>query len=515
MSPAGLAARSLRSTADTSRAWRLPLACVFFSYAILIAASLRLGQLILDEATTYLVAVRPWRALLTLPTTFQSQPPVFYLLLHAWLRVADGEAWLRLLPAICMAAGALVIAAARWLPPGARFVAIAMLLLSPFSRELATFVRPYALSETLAAASMLLCYRLLTPAADRRTAIAYVLVTVLMLYTLAMAMWVFTAEAAILGVVLIATAARAAVSAAIAKFRVGIVSVIIVGILFLPYAVLAWITQGSIGHPTLGASLRAALNPRYYVSGPLLYLTLPWHATVLPVAFAAIAVADALWRRDHFVAFLIAFVIVQIACTHGFLEGRSGFAFRYLAPAMPALYLIVGLGAARLADAVRRSSRIAAVIGLVLLSCAAVAAARTWNQPHIGVWRDVAADLRRLPGPKMVFFDVGWEAAPFAYEVRHDADVHLMTDPGTGWATAGQAMSSAYVTRAIDAGAGAMRMFFYQFNPTGHRSTFDETFAPAMARLACRRTYERRVPADSATNNGLGAALYGYGCHAR
>src|SRR6185503_2159348 len=65
----------------------------------------------------------------------------------------------------------------------------------------------------------------------------------------------------------------------------------------------------------------------------------------LAVAAAAYAAWDGVRRRNLLVGFLIFVVAVQISLSHGFLAGRSAFAFRYLAPAFPALCMLVGIGA--------------------------------------------------------------------------------------------------------------------------------------------------------------------------
>jgi hypothetical protein len=126
------------------------------------------------------------------------------------------------------------------------------------------------------------------------------------------------------------------------------------------------------------------------------------------------------------------------------------------------------------------------------------------------------ADLVKLPGQKVVFFDVGWDGQRLQYETRHDPSVSVMTDPGTGWATGGIYLSPEYVKRTIRERAPQTSMFFYQFDSVYRRSTFDSAFVPEMQRLGCVKKYLRDVPSYTrvAENQLEAATVVGYFCHA-
>ena len=73
-------------------------ACVLAAFALTTASHFTLGELGLDDASTFFVALRPARDVVAVAMAFHSQPPLFYLALHAWLRLGDSEPVLRTLP---------------------------------------------------------------------------------------------------------------------------------------------------------------------------------------------------------------------------------------------------------------------------------------------------------------------------------------------------------------------------------------------------------------------------------
>src|SRR5437016_2039943 len=76
----------------------IAVACVLAAYALLTASHFTIGELFLDDASTFFVARRPLRDIPAIARTFHAQPPLFYLALHEWLRIGDTEAVLRVLP---------------------------------------------------------------------------------------------------------------------------------------------------------------------------------------------------------------------------------------------------------------------------------------------------------------------------------------------------------------------------------------------------------------------------------
>lgn len=475
---------------------------------MLAGAAFSTGELALDEASTFFVAVRPLQEVLTLPITFHAQPPLYYVALHEWLRVGDSEPWLRLLSLLFMLCAAATLLGASWLSPATRVITLGILLLSNYGLFLDGFIRPYALAVWLSLWSCLLfCAVLIERNRSIRVYAAYIVVTASMAYSLAMASWLLLAQGVCVLVAIGLAWQRGGADEARRQHGRLVVALAIVGLAYLPYVVAVSRLHAQLGHPSLGASLGAALNPRYYVSGPLYLLAMPFRLGMVAAALAAYAAWTGLQRRDALVGVLLLIVAIQIAMTHGFLEGRSPFAFRYLAPAYPAACLLAGIGAARWLDRTRRARQVVAACAACLLAAAGVAAARGPQQASGGVWRHVREDLASFSGTKVVFFEIGWDAQPLQYEARHDPDVRVMANPGPGWAAGGQNMTPEYVSGVIAREARSPVTFFYHVDPLARGAAFEAAFVPAMARRGCARMYERALQHDG------GAVLHGYACH--
>jgi hypothetical protein len=236
----------------------------------------------------------------------------------------------------------------------------------------------------------------------------------------------------------------------------------------------------------------------------------------LALALAVYAAWEGIRRRDGFTGFLILIVAVQIALTHGFFAGRTAFAFRYLAPAYPALCLLVALGAQELMRRTRVPdwTFVAGTAGIFLIAITSFPGA--YARDKIGPWRRFGADLAKLPGRKVVFFDVGWDGSRLQYETRRDQSVSVMTNPSTGWLTGGEILKPDYVNRIIREQAPRTSMFFYQYDAVWRPSTFDSAFAPSMQRLGCVRTFVRDVPTYTrgVPDTTKGALIVGYTCNA-
>jgi hypothetical protein len=509
------AARSAVTDAPPAHRWSGVAAalCVLAAFVLISASHFTIGELKLDDASTFLVASRPLAQIAPTAMAFHAQPPLFYLALHEWLRVGDTEAVLRLLPFLFMLGAAITLLCTSWLPPIARVIATALLLLTSFSDYLTTALRPYALSTWLSLASCLVFVRLLQAPRRAKMYVFYTVLTVLMVYSVAMGTWTLVGQGVCAATVIAVAWWRDGFAAARRRYLPLLVSLSVVGALLLPYVVSVWRLQGAMGHPTLAASLTAALNPRYYISGPIYLLGLPLGLGYLALATALYEVWRGVTRRDPVPAALFAIVLIQIALTHGFLEGRTDFGFRYLAPAFPALVVLSGLGAARLLARLPAADLIPVLGAVVVLGVAIAVFVRSPRTAPVGVWRQMRADLQRMPGHKFVYFDIGWDAQRLQYEVRHDPDVRIMSDADTGWATGGRLMTREYVSRTIDQQFDPTARYFYQFDPVTNGEVFAAAFAPAMARHHCRRVYERAVPSYTRdVPDGGGALVYGYAC---
>jgi hypothetical protein len=488
---------------------------ILVAQVLLVVPDLRKGELDLDESGTFLVATGRLHDALTAPTTFHSQPPLFYLVLRETSKISDEEPALRMVPwAFMIALGISLLLWAKELAPAGRVAAVAILLLSEYGRYISVEVRPYAMAALLACWSCLLFARLAGEYSRRRW-IAYLVISVLMGYTVAVASWIFAAQGIATFIILIRRARNDGFREAIHSMRHILVALLIAGLIYLPYVVIVWQLQSSIGRASAGAALRDGLNPRYFVSGPVYLLRTAFGIGFVALGLAAYSAWRGLRRRDAFIGFLVLIVAVQISLSHGFLAGRSAFAFRYLAPAYPALCLLVGAGAQELMRRFRIAEPLLAGVALLTLLGAGYSFSKN-RAERVGPWRQLRADLRKLPGKKIVFFDVGWDGQRLQYETRRDPDIRVLTRPGTGWSFGGDIMTPQYVNRSIQENQHATSMFLYQYDSVWKRANFDSAFAPSMERLGCKRTYVREVPTytRAVADPSTGAVVVGYTCHA-
>ncbi len=510
------AAATISRGRSWSRALILAAVLIVAAHVLVTLPALTKGELNLDESGTFLVSTRPLADVLTVPTSFHSQPPLFYLALRAVATQADDEPALRMLPwAFMLALGISLLIWAHELSPYARVTAVAILLLSDYGRHFAVEIRPYSMAAFFSCWSCLLFWRISRRPTVTRC-VAYVAVTSLMAYSVAVASWIFAAQVFASAIIAGGDARRFGLRRALVERRQLLASVTASGLIYLPYVLTVWRLQSGIGHPTALGALKDGLNPRYFVSGPMYLTRAAFGIGFLALAAAAYAAWDGFRRRDAFIGFLILVVAVQIAFTHGFLAGRSAFSFRYLAPAYPALCMLVGIGAHAFVRNFRMADLTLVGASAAILLVAVASFARAYGRPRVGPWRQFRADLVKLPGDKVVFFDVGWDGERLQYETRRDPSVSVMTDPGTGWATGGALLTPDYVSRTIRERAPRTSMFFYQYDSVWRRSTFDSAFVPGMKRLGCIRTYERAVPTYTRANPDTlkGAVVVGYECHA-
>ena len=238
--------------------------------------------------------------------------------------MADSEPWLRLLPLLLVGAAALTVLATSWLTPSARVITAGVLMLSDYGLYLAGLIRPYALAMWLALGSTLLFWAIVVRGArSARAHAAFVVVTILMIYVLSMGTGVLVAEGVCLCVAVAVAWPRLGAAETWRRYGRIVIAVGIVGVAQLPYTIAVSRLNTGIGHTSISAQLAAAFNPRHYVSGPLYLLAMPFHLGLIFAVTALSAAGVALVRRDAAVGILCAIVAIQIAMTHGLLEGRS------------------------------------------------------------------------------------------------------------------------------------------------------------------------------------------------
>jgi len=492
-------------------------ALVLLAHLLLTLPHLNKGELDLDEAGTFIVSTQPLHDVLTVPTTFHSQPPLFYLVLGAVARMADSEPVLRIVPWLFMLAlGISILLCVRELSPAGRVVAAAVVLCTDYSRYLTMMVRPYSMAVFLAFWSCLLFWRLTRSEARMSwTWAGYTLTTLLMLYTVSIAGGVVVAEGLAATIILVLRAKRDGLRSAFISVRPILFALSVVACLYLPFVLYAWSLRRTIGHATASHSLETMFTPRFFVTGPLYLLRAAYGTGFLAAALAVYAAWQGLLRRATFVAFLIVIVAGQIAFSHAFLAGRSGFAFRYLAPAFPALCLLVGVGAEYVCRSFRQAEQILATSAALLALGTGIGFARAdWHR--VGPWRALRGDLDKMQGEKIVFFDVGWDGQRLQYETRRDTAITVLRRRGPGWSWGGSVMTPDYITRSVDERRASASAFFYQFDPVSNRSNFDSAFVPAMEKLGCKKTYVREVPTYTRTvaDPSKGALVVGYSCNA-
>jgi hypothetical protein len=490
---------------------------VLLAHALLVIPHLDKGELDMDEAGTFFVSTQPLHDVLTVPTAFHSQPPLFYLVLGEVARLSDNEPVLRMVPWVFMLAlGISVLLFVRELSPAGRVAAAAVLLCTDYSRYLALMVRPYSMAVFLAFWSCLLFWRLVSgPASPWKTLTGYAITTVLMVYTVSIAICLVVAEGLVATIVLAVRAKHDGVRPAFLSLLPIIVALLMVALTYLPFALYVWSLRRTIGHASTSHSLHRMVTPRFFVTGPLYLLHAAYGTGFLAAALVVYAAWQGLLRRVGFVAFLMAIVAGQIAFSHGLLAGRTGFAFRYLAPAFPALCLLVGVGAEYLYRNFRRAEQVLVTSAAALALGGAIGFAKTdWH--HVGPWRQLRTDLDKMQGEKIVFFDVGWDGQRLQYETRRDRDITVLRRRGTGWSWGGSVMTPDYITRSVDERRASASAFFYQFDPVSNRSNFDSAFVPAMEKIGCKRTFVREVPTYTRTvaDPSKGALVVGYSCNA-
>ncbi|MBN1937737.1 MAG: glycosyltransferase family 39 protein [Anaerolineae bacterium] len=148
----------------------LLLTCPYLGLLVvtMIGAGLRLWLigskgLWLDEAFSVWLARQPWAAMMRWIVQIDQHPPLYYILLHGWIALGDGEATIRALSALFSALTIpLIFALGRTLIDGrAGLLAALLLALSPFHIRFAQETRMYALLAFNAVLSMLAVARLL------------------------------------------------------------------------------------------------------------------------------------------------------------------------------------------------------------------------------------------------------------------------------------------------------------------------------------------------------------------
>jgi len=489
----------------------------------------------LDEAMTYILASQPLADTVRLAVAAHSQPPLYYGIVHFLVQFSDSEMFLRgfswLLFALFIASGPFLL---RNLNPLAVLAFGVVVATSDVSFFAAREFRPYALAAlTSFAATMLFLDLLRKP--GWKYAVWYGLSALLMLYSLAFCVWPFACHWLYCTALVLIAVRSWGWKKSISSYAVPIAALIVVTIAYLPYLITVARLQGHIGNPTFWGSLQEMLSPLNYAKGIgwLTRLSLPWNPLaesshpvanwvpeVWDVAFSwnapvilscvvlCCSIGYALWilarRRDPAIILWLLLILGQIAFCRGFLHGRSFWASRYLTPAFPAVAYLVALSVHFLTlnrwQKLIKWSEVGIAVIIIALSPRFF---QGLSEPlPVGLWRGLHAEMDNLKGKKAIFFSVGWEGAPFEYEVRHDSDISVYTNRAeTGWGATGQSLTCSYVETSFQNIAKETQHFFYHVDfKRPEAKIYYQCFQPIALSSGFRWKSYKRVPGHKSPN---------------
>ena len=446
-------------------------------------------ELWLDESSTWGVAHRPFVTVLTLPTQFHSQPPLYYLLLHFWMKIYDARWFMRGLGWLsCLCLLELVLFWLHELSLSARVVFCITFITASLTHYLSTALRPYGMAALTTFVSTVLLLRLLRDP-TRRRAIHYTLIALVMLYTMAFDVWVVVAHGLTVGSFLVFHSAREGIRVIVKRYRAVFVAIGAVAIGYLPYVWIAahWhYTQNgrdngeqvlTTGHYTY------TLNEHFKDSGA---------AMLLIYGLIAIALWAELRKKNALSLVWPLIAAGQVGFVVYFMTGRGmGPAGRYMTPMLPCVCFLVALGWQHLQP---RPPRVAwqVLLGFLcyLLWPEVIAYSAYLASPRpLGTFGKLRQRLKMQAGKKLVFFDIGYSGQDFEYVIRHDADISSAVMRGEGGNAGGDNhLDPEYIRRTIATTTSDTRCYYYQLeSPQGVYAT---VFAPEMSRLG----YEEVAP---------------------
>lgn len=117
-----------------------------------------------DEAFSYAVAKRPFGALVDFLLTGEPNMGPYYLSLWGWIRIDDGDLWIRFLSALCtvVALWGVWVIVRRWSGPGPAGLAAVVFALTPFVLAWSIQARGYTMAMAFAAWSLVFADRIRT-----------------------------------------------------------------------------------------------------------------------------------------------------------------------------------------------------------------------------------------------------------------------------------------------------------------------------------------------------------------
>ena len=340
-------------------------------FALVIAVVVRfatVSALWLDEAQTVNIARLPLGDLAE-GLRHDGAPPLFYALLHGWMRIfGDGDLSVRFLPGLFgVAALPLAWVAGRRL--GGRTVAwsaVILLAASPFAVRYATEARMYSMVVVLVLVGYLAVMELLERPGSRRAAVGVGLVTGALLLTHYWSLYLLF----VTGVTLIVLARRAPPPTREGARR-GLVAMAVGSLAFVPWVPSFLYQLGHTGTPWGGPGrLRSMVDTVFHFSGgywdPGLVVGMITYALIALALFGR-AVDGRRIEIDlrsrpggrHVAVVGFGTLAVAIVAT---VIGRSAFAVRYASVLFPMIILLAALGTIRLLDRRVRHAVLAAVV---------------------------------------------------------------------------------------------------------------------------------------------------------
>lgn len=347
--------------------WAVPGLYVVLLLAVVVRF-VTVSALWLDEAQTVAIARLP---LSQLPEGLRHDgaPPLFYVLLHGWIRVfGDGNVSVRFLPGLfAVVALPLVWLAGRRL--GGRDVAwtaVVLLAASPFAVRYATEARMYSLVVLLVLVGYLALMELLDRPGSRRAAIGVGLVTAALLYTHYWSLYLL----AVVGATLVVLARRGS-SPAREGARRGLASMAVGSLLFLPWLPSFLFQLRHTGTPWGGSGrLRNMIDTVFAFSsgywdpglmlGMLTYALVALALTGRPVDGRRIEL-DLRTRPGGRHLAIVGFGTLAVAIL-ATVAGGSAFAVRYAAVMFPMVVLLAAVGLNVLVDRRVRYGLLAAAV---------------------------------------------------------------------------------------------------------------------------------------------------------
>lgn len=371
---------------------------------LLVAAGLRVFHLgtesvWLDEAASIQIASDPPADVLS-DSAQDVHPPLYYLILHAWMRAfGDTAQAVRLLSVVfsLLAIVAVARAAAYWFSRDAAIVAAALFAISPLAITFAQEGRMYALLSLTAILSVDEFLRAVRTGA-RGAMIRCVAVTSAMLYTHAYAGFVVAGEGLwLLGVVAFSRDERSH------AWRRGGLAIGLSVVAFLP-----WV-------PSFLNQVRGVERSFWIPASGTLAGAIEAQAGSLPLACLLIALAAAavvLARRSPAPALLATVVVCVVGIPYGLSRVSSPiFLPKYTIAALPAFLGLAAAGVTRVPFRAARRAIVATVIALTAIPLAAYASTR-----HKDDWRSIVAEVDRHAEPgDLVVLSQTFAAAPFDY----------------------------------------------------------------------------------------------------